>query len=170
MIKPTDQIKVDVSKEGPDITISLKGTINEDAKFVPLEGEDSKRLIFDLEQIALINSCGLRNWVQWMAKESPHSQVVYKKCPKQLVDQINILEGFMPRGAIMESFYVPYYCESCGFEENFLAKRGTDYKEGSADSPEELTIPLVKTCPKCEARLEADIVPDKYFKFLKYRP
>ena len=40
----------------------------------------------------------------------------------------------------------------------------------SLQAPEEINIPLHKICPNCEAKLEVDVIPEKYFRFLKYRP
>jgi hypothetical protein len=77
-----------------------------------------------------------------------------------IVDQMNMVDGFLPSVATVESFYVPYYNEESGSEKNVLFRYGVEYKDGQVQYP---------TAVKDESGkpMEMDIIENKYFKFIK---
>lgn len=156
-------------KEGQKLIISFSGEIGEDAKFTKQDFNDIKSTVFDLENVTLLNSCGLRSWIFWV-KEIPQEVVkVFKRCPRMVVDQMNILEGFIPPNSIIESFYIPFYCEDCDEEINQLAIKGEDYVLATAESESSVAIKEDVICPECNNEMDLDILPQRYFKFLRYR-
>ncbi|MGE0764155.1 MAG: hypothetical protein AB7N80_12815 [Bdellovibrionales bacterium] len=158
-----------VENKGNECVIHISGTINENSDFSQLRLEGSKLIYLDLSEVKNLNSMGLRNWVMWIKQLKVKSQMVFRNCPRTVVDQMNILQGFLPMGAIVESFFVPYACPACGKEESYLAVRGKDYMEGSVDTKEGSSLPENGVCKSCGAKTEIDIIPSKYFNFLKYR-
>jgi anti-anti-sigma regulatory factor len=165
--KMKSQFKV-FSSDG-ECKIQMEGFINENTDFEEIRLADAKIVILDLELVRSLNSMGLRNWVSWVKTFRAKAQIFFRKCPRPVVDQMNILQGFLPMGAIVESFFVPYCCKSCDHEENFLATRGKDFMEGTIDAKEGMFVPATRPCPVCGAQMEWDVIPVKYFSFLKYR-
>lgn len=166
MIKASSKVRVRTESDDQHTTFFLAGEIDEEAEFIALE-KSPKVLVLDLGEIRLINSCGLRNWIIWIEKIDPKTQIVLKRCPQIIVDQINILEGFIPRGAVIESFFVPYYCDECGHEDNILVTRGKDFHEAMEKNAEMNNIPDERQCPQCDSVMELGILPEKYFRFFK---
>lgn len=162
------QFRVDRTLDG-NCVIYMSGTINENSEFNKIDLSNAKLIYLDLRDVRNLNSMGLRNWVQWVKGLKAKHQMVFRNCPRSVVDQMNILQGFLPMGAIVESFFVPYVCDHCGHDESFLATRGQDYMEGSIDTKEGASMASSRPCPSCGKNMEMDVVPSKYFNFLKYR-
>lgn len=162
-------LDIKVDEEEDVVCLKLSGSINENANFDSLDLSPGKKLIIDIENVRLINSTGLRNWVIWVKSLDPNTQILLRHCPHVVVEQMNILKSFLPSGAIVESFEVPYHCESCGYEEMVMAERGVDYMEGTADQKEGILLPEQRPCPECEEKMGLDVLPAKYFTFLKFR-
>jgi anti-anti-sigma factor len=169
MINSNNKLTTRIEQVADNIIVYIKGEIDEDAVFDFNLNIANKKLTIDLKELKYINSCGLRNWVNWMKKLKSNTIVVFRNCTRNVVDQLNILEGFGPVGAVVESFFVPYYCESCNYEESILVKRGQDYMEETSDAKELNKIPYTKECPSCKSSMEIDILPQKYFKFFQKR-
>lgn len=164
-----DKNQFDVKHEGDQCTVRVSGAINENIDFTQVDVKSPKVLYLDLKDVKSLNSMGLRNWVLWVKEIKRTTQIVFRNCPHCVVDQMNILSGFLPMGAVVESFYVPYTCLSCSFEHKHLAVRGKDYMEGTVDTKEGAALPQSRQCPECKEKMEIDVVAAKYFHFLKYR-
>lgn len=151
------QCKVD--RQGPKVALQLGGIIDEDADFAPLSLSGAQEVQIDMDGIKSINSCGIREWIKWIGTNSS-AKVVYSKCPKVIVDQMNMVDGFLPIFAKVESFYVPYYNEDSGSEKNILFRYGVEFKEGQVQPPSEVK-------DESGNAMEMDIIESKYFKFIK---
>ena len=147
--------------------MTLKGIVDEDTTFNCIPADQSKRLIFDLSGVSLINSMGIRNWVNWM-KANKDRSMIFRSCSKAIIDQVNALDGFLPAGAIVESFFVPYHCDNCGNSARTLFRKGHEFEMGTADAKPQIRPPQQK-CPKCQNAMEMDVIESKYFRFLRYR-
>ena len=154
------QFKVERKDEGGKPVLEISGQIDEDAVFANVDISSDKELTLDLENVSAINSCGIREWIKWIKTGPSDGTVVYKNCPKVIVDQINMVAGFLPENGRVESFYVPYYCDSNGNEKMVLFKSGVEFKDGELNPPEE-----VKDDDSGD-EMEMDVIEAKYFKFL----
>ncbi len=155
-------------RESPEGSVlHFNGCVDERARFgtVPVPGPN---LIFDLGGVALINSLGIRGWVNWM-REMRDKSFTFRRCSKAIVDQINVLEGFLPPTSFVESFFVPYHCDACGGGEQILFRHGEEFEKGTADRSGRVSPPTGAECPKCRARMEMDVIESKYFRFIRYR-
>ncbi len=159
------KFKLDTQTHPP--TLSLIGDIDESSDFTKAEVPKSGAIAIDLSEIKHVNSMGLRAWVEWITKLKHLSPIFYRRCSSSVINQINILDGFLPRGSIVESFFVPYHCEPCDNTFNYLAQRGRDFREVTLEQPELNAIPTSMTCPNCGKMAEADIIEGRYLKFLK---
>lgn len=155
------QFGFDKKTEGAATVIALRGNIDEDANFGNISLDGSKEVVLDLEQVAAINSCGIREWIKWIKTAAPESKFIYRKCPKVIVDQINMVSGFLPENGQVESFFVPYYSDASDTEKMVLFTSGKEFKGAEIFPPEE-----VKDDAKGNL-MEMDVIEAKYFKFLK---
>ncbi|MCM2280284.1 MAG: hypothetical protein NDI61_00400 [Bdellovibrionaceae bacterium] len=160
------QISVTSTKDGA--IFHLSGFLDENVRFESVKVPPLVNLIFDLGEVALINSIGIRSWVNWM-KSMRDRSFTFRNCSKAMVDQINILDGFLPPGSFVESFYVPYHCDNCDGSEKVLFRQGREFEKGTADRAERVAPPANVTCVKCGGPMVMDVIESKYFRFLKYR-
>lgn len=154
------QFIVNKKQESDATIIEVKGNIDEDANFNTIEFGAGAKFILDLNDVATINSCGIREWIKWIRTAPAGSQLTYRHCPKVIIDQINMVAGFLPENARVESFYVPYYSDASGSEKMVLFSEGTHFKDRNVFPPEE-----VKDDTTGDA-MEMDVIESKYFKFL----
>lgn len=137
--------------------VELIGTIDEDADFKELMGLEQKKISFDFNQITMINSCGIREWIKFIEKIPASCSIVYNNCPQIIIEQINMVHGFFKQGAIIKSFYAPYFCEKCNKEAKVHL---------NTDQVKNRKAPTVD-CPNCgEKNIEFDAIEAQYLSFL----
>ena len=160
--------KFSVTSETTEDSVLLRfsGYINEDADFEHVPVLDTKSVYLDLESVDGTNSLGLKKWILWITEAAKKNQFVLDKCPSYVVQQMSILQGFVPRGARINSIFVPYYCEGCGNEEQVLHENGSGFSTGTADSKPGYVLKEGVICKQCSQGMEPDILPESYFKFL----
>jgi hypothetical protein len=151
------EIKID--KAGTDFKVTAAGVIDEDTDFSIYSLKGASSVGLHLQNVKGINSCGIREWIKWLST-SPEAKVTYFECPKIIVDQINMIQGFLPAGGKVMSFYVPYFSEESSEEKNVLFSFGKEYSEGAVTPPAEVKDSAGKP-------MEMDVVEAKYFKFIK---
>lgn len=155
------QFKVSKNQEGEAVTFVFEGSIDEDAVFTGLEPGGAAKVNLDLDKVKSINSCGIREWIKWIKTIPGNSNITYRRCPKVIVDQINMVAGFLPDNATVESFYVPYFSEDSGNEKMVLFEKGKDFTDNEVTAPEEIKD------QETGEEMEMDVIESKYFKFLK---
>lgn len=152
--------KLEKSESGGKTIFKLSGSINEDSKFDEGDFVGLKEVILDLNEIIEINSCGVREWTKWISYAVHLTSLSYINCPKVIVNQINMVTGFLPKNATVDSLYVPYYCASSGNEKMILFSRGREFTDT------ELNPPSIIDDASGE-EMEMDIYEEKYFRFLR---
>ena len=135
--------------------ISLDGIIDEDAQFEKIKNLKMKKYSFDFEKIKMINSCGIREWIKYV-EDLKNAEIVYLNCPQIIIEQVNMVHGFIQKGVVVESFYAPYFCEACDDEKKVLLKSN---EVNGAKAP-------AKSCAKCQGELDFDAIEKQYFGFL----
>lgn len=154
----SEKLAIKYNIEGEVATVSFSGMIDEDSLFDDIKGLTTSSYIFDFDEVSLINSCGIREWVNYLETIPKEISLTYKNCRQIIIEQINMVHGFIREGACVESFYGPYYCEKCD-EEFKIHLKSVDVVDGKA--------PAVK-CPKCgDEELEFDAIEQQYFQFIK---
>jgi len=139
--------------------VKLGGVIDEDNELTDLvEKIPIGTAVIDLGEIERINSCGVRDWVNWLSKlETGGTRSVLVECSPAIVAQINLVNNFTGNG-VVKSFYVPYFCPECD-EEKVLLVEATDM----GPPPHE---PPTCRCDECDLVMDFDDMPDSYFAFL----
>jgi hypothetical protein len=120
----------------------------------------SSEIYIDFQKVAAINSCGIREWIKWLKKIPADKSVVYINCPKIIVDQANMVAGFIPDNGKIQSFYVPYYSEANDTEKMVLFSEGKEFDGSNLNAPATIT-------DDSGDEMEMDVIEAKYFKFLK---
>jgi hypothetical protein len=153
------KLDIKMSLQAQKLTVFLGGTIDEDVNFSNHSLEGAPEIEVHLKEVKSINSCGIREWIKWMST-AKGTKINLVECPKVLVDQINMVDGFLPQTAQVQSFFVPYYCEDSGEEKMVLFNFGKEYTNGA------LTPPAgIKDSGGRE--MEMDVIEAKYFRFIK---
>ncbi len=156
------QLETKTSGSGPAIKIS--GAIDEDVVFTGILLPERGDVTLDLSGIHALNSCGIREWIKWIKGVPAAVRIIFENCPKVVVDQMNMVDGFLPKGALVSSFFTPYFCEGCDSVKPVLFRSGAEFSHGKLAPPKEIL------CDKCRKPMELDVIETKYFKFLQSRP
>ena len=140
--------------------IRLSGAIDEDNDLVDLiDVIPAKPCFVHLGGVDRINSCGVRDWVNWLnAIEAKPCRVVLIGCLPPIVAQINVVSNFTGT-SVVKNFYLPYFCENCDTEKLLLVDTKTLSIESSSDLPS-------CRCDECDTLMEFDEIPDVYLSFL----
>jgi anti-anti-sigma regulatory factor len=145
-----------------DVTyIKLSGVIDEDNELASLvDRVGSGTTVIDLAEIERINSCGVRDWVNWLGKlEKKKVESVLVECSPAIVAQINLVNNFVGSGAV-KSFYAPYFCPSCDLEKVLLVELEDMVGQDKPKAP-------VCRCDECDGVMDFDDMEESYFAFIQ---
>jgi len=159
-------VKVTAGSHPQQAIAELAGNIGESSDLFKFNPVGKTELVIDFQNMGYINSVGVKNWIFWMGRMPKGLKIIYRNCNSAVITQINTVKGFLLEGSVVESFYVPYHCDACNFEEKILAKAGQDFVVKTATTPGQVNIPETRPCPKCKAEMEIDTIPAQYFKFI----
>jgi hypothetical protein len=143
-------------EEGDGVTrVALAGEIDEHADFAPLRELLRGDVELELAGIRRINSCGVREWVNFVRDLPRASSLTFRACSTAFVTQLNMIFNFRGPARIV-SFHAPYVCDVCGHDDELLVEVGAGGKV-------ELPAPL---CPTCGDVMQFDDLPERYLSFL----
>jgi hypothetical protein len=134
----------------------LSGVIDENADLGFLR-ELHGHVSIHLGAVRRINSFGVRQWIEAIRATPADARLEFLECPAPVVDQINMVAGFLGRGHVV-SFYAPMVCESCKAEESALF-HVIDCKRNNNRLP-----PFA--CPSCNKKMVVDELEEQYLLFL----
>jgi len=139
--------------------VQIRGEINENADFTELRKVLRGEVVFDLEGVTRINSCGVREWVNFVRSLDGVQGLRFRRCSPTVVLQLNTIYNF--RGpARVSSFLAPYVCEVCHVDE---------YRELEVEEhfPDRLVVHVPSfRCERCGGVLVFDELPERYLSFL----
>jgi thiol-disulfide isomerase/thioredoxin len=135
--------------------VELVGTIDEDSTFDKIKNLQMNKFVFDFNKVTMINSCGIREWIKYLP-EIEGAQITYQNCPQIIIEQVNMVHGFIKKGIIVDTFYAPYFCPNCDTEKKILLKSS---EVANFKAP-------MKQCNTCKSDLEFDAIEKQYFSFL----
>lgn len=143
-----------------DVTyVKLAGVIDEDNELADLTDRiPGGTALIDLGEVERINSCGVRDWVNWLGKiERNGAKVVLVECSPAIVAQINLVNNFTG-GGVVKSFFAPFFCPNCDREKVLLV-------EAAEMGPPPHKSPTCR-CDECDGVMDFDDMEDSYFAFL----
>lgn len=149
--------RVEGLDSGDGRSLRLEGVIDENAD-LSFFGRLRGAVQISMKGVRRINSFGVRTWIDAIRKVPDGATFEFLECPPPVIDQMNMVAGFVGRGKVT-SFFAPMVCEACEHEEDklFLV---ADIQANGAKLRE------VK-CPKCGDPMEVDDLEDQYLLFVK---
>ena len=150
-----NKLKITEKKDNGNLWLEFEGIIDEDVDFSEILDKKEKELHCNFDKITMINSCGIREWIAFLDKLDDDARVFYYKCPQVIIEQMNLVHGFIRKNYRVESFYAPYYCQDTDTEKKILLNV-QDIKNGKA--------PSIKNDHGVE--MEFDALEEQYFEFL----
>ncbi|MCK5071996.1 MAG: hypothetical protein KAQ98_01120 [Bacteriovoracaceae bacterium] len=138
--------------------LTIYGKIAEDVSFDGIDLTQRTIIHVDFKHVIGINSGGIREWINFMKKVPRKSRVICTNCSVEIINQVNMIEGFLPLRSFIKTFFVPYFCESCGNQTEFLIER-----KRRVDPIPELDE-FIK-CHKCGEEAEIDILESSFMAF-----
>lgn len=139
------------------LQIEIGGAIDEKFATHIATIPEANEISINLKNLKIINSTGIREWIKFMQKRSK-SKISFTECPKIFIDQVNMVQGFVPAADNILSFYVPYYNEDNDSEKSILFSKGKEYANKKINLP--------KVMDDSGQEMEIDVVEGKYFKFI----
>jgi len=145
-------------REGDWLRVELRGEIDENADF-----SDPKRTLRGnvellLEGVTRINSCGVREWVNFIRGLDAVGALAFARCSPPVVLQLNTIFNFRGRARV-RSFVAPYVCEVCRADEYKLLEVAKHFPDRQAQVPGFL-------CRRCGGVMVLDELPERYLSFL----
>lgn len=159
--------KSTTAKEGEMLLLKFAGSIDEDADFPSVDFSGVSTVRVDLNDVKAINSVGIRGWLDWIRPVSEKAKIELINCPKAMVFQFNMVNGFLPPGTNVLSFYVPFFCEKCDKEANILFTVGKEVIVNGTTLKIDAGDKVKNACTEASCELEMDVTEAKYFQFLK---
>ncbi len=147
-----------INSVGNELKITMSGIIDEDVDFSIYKISEAKKVEIDFKNIKSINSCGIREWIKWLSLNKT-GELSFINCPKIIIDQVNMVDGFLPSNGKVLSFFVPYYNDENGTEKNVLFSYGKEFTDSAVMPPQ-------KVLDESSAIMEMDVIESKYFKFI----
>src|SRR5258706_11590660 len=139
--------------------VKVGGVIDEDNELGGLADKlGGTTAVIDLSEVERINSCGVRDWVNWLGKvEKQGAKPVLVECAPAIVAQINLVNNFTGAG-VVKSFFAPYFCPNCDREKVLLVE-ATELGGSPHRAP-------TCRCDECDGVMDFDDMEDSYFAFL----
>ena len=147
-----------------DVTfLRLKGVIDEDNPLASaIKKLEGRTVVIDLADVRRINSCGVRDWVNWLGDlDRAGKQVMLVKCSPTIVNQLNLVNNFVGQ-AMVKSFFAPYYCAGCDREQLELVQVEDFAGQARPSAP-----PVRgRGCTQTPCQMAFDDIEESYFAFL----
>ncbi len=145
------------------VLLTLQGSLNEySSELHEVEVHHAYDLSLDLRYLTAINSIGIRNFQNWINKVQS-KRIIFLRCPRNFVHQLNMVHGFLPSRSEIRSFYVTYFSEATGAEIEKLFVRDIDYEVVHG----ECVIKAAEVRDAYGNLMEIDDIKGQFFKFLK---
>jgi anti-anti-sigma regulatory factor len=143
--------------------LKIRGVVDEDNTLAKsLRRIEGDTVVIDLEGVVRINSCGVRDWVNWLNDlESRGKRVVMARCSPCIVNQINLVNNFTGAGMV-KSFFAPYYCGRCDREQLKLLQVESFSGMPAPHAPD----CRGENCNEVQCEMEFDDIEQSYFAFL----
>jgi anti-anti-sigma regulatory factor len=142
------------------LVVQLKGEINENADFSELRKLMRGDVDLELDGVTRINSCGVREWVNFVRTLDEVKSLRFARCSPTVVLQLNTIYNFRGRAKVL-SFLAPYVCEVCHIDEYRLLDVTEHFGERGASAG----VPAFR-CPRCNGVMMFDELPERYLSFL----
>ena len=144
-------------KDGAD-HVAISGIIDENADLSALAELGGRAIEVSMRGVRRINSFGVRAWIDVVRKIPQSTKLQFVQCPPPVVDQCNMVAGFLGHGRLI-SFFAPMVCAECDeqIDQLFLTA-------ACRDNGGKLPATL---CPRCGRPMEVDDLEEQYLLFVR---
>ncbi len=132
--------------------ILVSGYITEDNS-LPALFEYRPPVVIDTKNVEMVNSCGLRDWIDWHQKIK--GSIYWVRCSPAIISLANEVSTILDSGTLI-NFHIPYFCEICKASKNILVSPHEAQKK-HFDAP---------ICDGCRNPLEPDEPLAYYLSFM----
>jgi hypothetical protein len=146
-----------VERDGVD-QVTLSGVIDENADLALIGTLGGRPARFDMRSVRRINSYGVRSWMDAIRKIPGGTKVTFVNCPPPVIDQCNMVAGFLGHGRL-ESFFAPMTCPECDEQIDQLFETEACRSNGGK-------LPATP-CPRCGRPMEVDDLEEQYLLFVR---
>jgi anti-anti-sigma regulatory factor len=148
-------------KQENNVTVVVLSGELIDAQCLPKAvGAPAPAMRFVCSQLSRINSVGVKSWVESFAALAEKGiKLCFAELSPGLVEQLNLIRNFIPKGAAIESICVPMMCSKCSAESIYLVKSEAIPKIDFTTHSEK--------CKKCGSPAVFDDLPEVYFGFIQ---
>ncbi len=154
----TTNFQIEVRDSGGKQTFFISGVIDENSDLSPLQRLTAAEVELNMRGVRRINSFGVRAWVDVIRSVPSTTHLVFVECPSPVIDQCNMVGGFLGHGAL-RSFYAPLICEECDEQVDQLFATQVCRELGGK-------LPAVP-CDRCGEPMEVDDLEEQYLLFLR---
>ncbi|HEY7955487.1 MAG: hypothetical protein ACHQ17_05520 [Polyangia bacterium] len=175
---PSEALSWRVEVHGGTMVARLTGEIDENADFSDLKRQLSGDVELELDGITRVNSCGVREWVNFVRGLDEVTTLRFARCSPTVVLQLNTIYNFRGRARVI-SFLAPYVCEVCHTDEYKLLEVDEHFRDqlahparhskGGGDSARvaewHAMVPAFR-CGRCGGVMMFDELPERYLSFL----
>jgi CheY-like chemotaxis protein len=143
---------------------SFLGTLVENSELPSIPEKAREATLFlDCDHLRGINSVGIRSWMLWFkALESQgFKSFEFDKLRPPLLQQASLVQGFIPKVSVVNSFYLYYWCEEIDEEKEFLISFGKHY------GTTQMKLPKLMTEKRGQREVHFELDPS-VVKFLKF--
>ncbi len=137
--------------------VHLSGVIDESADLSFL-GSLFGHTRIHMQKVRRVNSYGVRAWIEAVRLIPKGVTFELLECPPSVVDQLNMVAGFVGSRGRVASFYAPMLCDACGLERDHLF-HVTDVRAAGK-------LPGV-ACPRCGKPMGIDDLEEQYLMFAR---
>lgn len=157
---------IEVSDDGADgvTRLTIRGPLDDQAGIESAFRDLTGPVEVDLSGLGPIVSEGIRLWVLAVSGVAEGCRLEFHRVPVAMIEQFNLIENARGRGRVL-TFEAPYFCVACDAERDILLEVGSE-EFGGPGPPR----PPARACPECEADLQFDDLPERYFTFLESSP
>jgi hypothetical protein len=146
-----------VERDGAD-QVTLSGVIDENADLALIGTLGARPARFHMRAVRRINSYGVRSWMDAIRKIPAGTTVTFVQCPPPVIDQCNMVAGFLGHGRL-ESFFAPMTCPECDEQIDQLFETEACRANGGK-------LPTTP-CPRCGRPMEVDDLEEQYLLFVR---
>lgn len=146
-----------VETDGVDQVV-IAGIIDENADLAPLAALGARPIQVSMRGVRRINSFGVRAWIDAVRRIPHTTRLDFVQCPPPVVDQCNMVAGFLGHG-VLSSFFAPMVCSECDEQLDQLFQTSACRDNGG-----KLPVTL---CPRCGRPMEVDDLEEQYLLFVR---
>jgi len=146
------------TKSNGTLSAKLDGEIIDGCAIPDPDLSGVNQVELDLDGVRYLNSSGARLWLLWSGKLAGGRQKIFlNRVRPVFIRTLASIRDFLPKGAKLNSVYVPYFCESCNNNYDRLMVNGQDFTR----SPNRRDLES-HPCPKCGQASEIDALVESY--------